>query len=157
MSSFLLSHLTFPLGAKGRKKRLGRGTGSGRGGTSTKGHKGQRARSGVSLRRGFEGGQMPLMRRLPKVGFTNGPFRQRMRIVSLDQINTLVGENPGKIDKVLLKKLGWIQRKDKIKILAKGKLSQKVHIEVDAISVNARKQIEDLGGSVKVLHGKSRE
>ena len=155
MSSSFLSQLVFSPASKGRKKRLGRGTGSGRGGTSTKGHKGQRARSGVSLRRGFEGGQMPLMRRLPKVGFTNGSFTQRVQIISLDQINALVGENQNKIDRILLNKLGWLKKGEKIKVLAKGKLNQKVNVEVDAISVAARKQIEDLGGSVKILHGKS--
>ena len=149
----LLSNLTFFSGSRKAKKRIGRGPGSGRGGTSTKGHKGQRARSGVRLRRGFEGGQMPLMRRLPKVGFTNGPFRKKYQIISLDQINSLT---EGPINGELLRKLGWIQKNQMIKVLAKGKLSRKVNVEVHGISCVARKQIEDLGGSVKVLNGQSR-
>jgi len=140
-------------GAKSSKKRLGRGVGSGLGKTSGKGHKGQKSRSGVSIK-GFEGGQMPIHRRLPKRGF-NKQNRKVYRILNLGDLQKLIDN--GKIDikkeinNSIILSSGVIKNlKDGIRILARGKITSKVNILVDGASKNAVKQVEKAGGNLAV-------
>jgi len=134
-----------------RVKRIGRGDGSGQGGTAGKGHKGQKARSGTGGKVGFEGGQMPLQRRLPKRGFTN-IFRKRYAIVNLDQLNPFTGGAEVTID--LLHEKGVISKKlDGLKVLGRGELSGTIKIKANAVSESARKKIEGAGGTVEVIGG----
>ncbi len=142
-----LSKLTPAEGSvKNAKKRLGRGQGSGKGGTSTKGHKGAQSRSGYSAKRGFEGGQMPLQRRLPKFGFKN-INRVEYRGINLDVIQGLVDNNKvSTIDLALLISKGLAHKNDKIKILGRGELKSKVDVKVHAFSATAKSAIEAKGG-----------
>ena len=131
---------------KNAKKRIGRGQGSGKGGTSTKGHKGAQSRSGYSAKRGFEGGQMPLQRRLPKFGFKN-INRIEYRGVNLDVIQALVETNKvSTIDIAFLISKGLATKNDKVKILGRGELKSKVEIKVHAFSATAKSAIEAKGG-----------
>ncbi len=143
-----LSKLTPAEGSvKNAKKRLGRGQGSGKGGTSTKGHNGAQSRSGYSAKRGFEGGQMPLQRRVPKFGFKN-INRIEYRGVNLDVIQALVEENKIEtIDIAFLISKGLAHKNDKIKILGRGELKSKVEIKVHAFSATAKSAIEAQGGT----------
>jgi len=132
-------------------KRVGRGQGSGRGGTSARGHKGAKSRSGYSSKAGFEGGQMPIQRRLPKVGFKN-INRVEFEVINLDRLSELVEKhNLTDITVDSLKKLRVISKADKIKILGRGELKAKVNVEVHAISETAKKAIEEKGGTVKLV------
>ncbi len=138
-------------GSKRRPKRVGRGLGSGHGRTSTKGHKGQKSRSGGTKGPGFEGGQMPLQRRLPKRGFSNAPFKKEYAIVNLDDINKIADKvdtiNPDiLIEKGVIKKL-----KDGLKVLGNGDINKPITIKTHAISKTARQKIEAKGGKVEVL------
>jgi large subunit ribosomal protein L15 len=134
---------------KNAKKRLGRGQGSGKGGTSTKGHKGAQSRSGYSAKRGFEGGQMPLQRRVPKFGFKN-INRQEYRGVNLDLVQKLVDENKiTSIDCAFLISKGLAHKGDKVKILGRGELNSKVDIKVHAFSATAKAAIEAKGGTAE--------
>ncbi|MEO6904531.1 MAG: 50S ribosomal protein L15 [Bacteroidia bacterium] len=148
-----LSKLTPAEGSvKNAKKRLGRGQGSGKGGTSTKGHKGAQSRSGYSAKRGFEGGQMPLQRRIPKFGFKN-INRVEYRGINLDVIQTLI-DNDSKVNTIDLDFLiskGLANKKDKIKVLGRGELKSKVDIKVHAFSSAAKTAIEAKGGSALAL------
>jgi large subunit ribosomal protein L15 len=136
-------------GAKHRTKRLGCGESSGHGKTSGKGHKGQKARSGGSLRLGFEGGQMPLIRRLPKRGFNNAEFKTVYAIVNLGDLNELDADTH--VNEQLLRDKGFVSGKfDGVKILARGELSKKLTVEADKFSEAARAQIERAGGSVVI-------
>jgi large subunit ribosomal protein L15 len=148
-----LSKLTPAEGSvKNAKKRLGRGQGSGKGGTSTKGHKGAQSRSGYSAKRGFEGGQMPLQRRIPKFGFKN-INRVEYRGINLDVIQTLI-DNDNKVNTIDLDFLiskGLAHKKDKIKVLGRGELKSKVDIKVHAFSSAAKTAIEAKGGSALAL------
>lgn len=131
---------------KNAKKRIGRGQGSGKGGTSTKGHKGAQSRSGYSAKRGFEGGQMPLQRRLPKFGFKN-INRVEFRGVNLDVIQALVETNKvSTIDIAFLISKGLATKNDKVKILGRGELKSKIEIKVHAFSATAKSAIEAQGG-----------
>lgn len=143
-----LNQLT-PLYPRKKQKRIGRGDGSGHGGTSTRGHKGQKARAGGFHKRGFEGGQMPLSRRLPKRGFTN-IFRVSIGIVNVEKLSTL---SPGtEVTLTLAKEKGWVRNgSSKLKILGKGELKQPLVICADQISTSAKKKIEAAGGSFKSL------
>ena len=134
-------------GAVKNRKRIGRGEGSKRGGTSTRGHKGAKSRSGYSRKIGFEGGQQPLQRRVPKFGFTN-PNRKEFNVVNLDTLQKLVDlkKIKGKIEKQDLIDNGLVQKKDLVKILGRGKLSAKLEIKVDAFSTSAKNAIEKAGG-----------
>ena len=147
-----LSKLTPAEGSvKNAKKRLGRGQGSGKGGTSTKGHKGAQSRSGYSAKRGFEGGQMPLQRRIPKFGFKN-INRVEYRGINLDVIQALIDNN--KIDTIDLDFLiskGLAHKNDKIKVLGRGELKSKIDIKVHAFSSGAKSAIEAKGGSALAL------
>ena len=133
-------------GARKNRKRVGRGPGSGHGKTASKGHKGARARSGYSLRAGFEGGQMPLHRRLPKRGFTN-IFKKEYVIVTLDDLNLF--ENGSTVDSNALIEAGIAPHECLIKILANGELTKSLTVQVDKISQGARSKIEAAGGTVK--------
>lgn len=149
MNAMKLSELRPPEGSRKKRKRIGRGDGSGHGGTSTKGHKGLKARSGHSSRPGYEGGQMPLARRIPKKGFKN-IFRREMIIVNLDQLNRFSGEAP--VDAAALLAGGVIHKiGDGIKILAKGTIERALTVRVNAISQTAKEKIEAAGGKVEVI------
>jgi len=141
-----LSSLKPPEGSRKKRKRIGRGDGSGHGGTSTKGHKGQNARSGGGVRPGFEGGQMPLSRRLPKRGFRN-PFRRNIVTINIDQLRRFpegsVIDRTALLDAGLVKRIG-----DGIKVLGKGNIDYPISLKVDMISRGARDKIEAAGGSI---------
>jgi large subunit ribosomal protein L15 len=143
-----LSHLRPAPGAVKERKRLGRGPGSGLGKTSGKGHKGKGARSGGNTPPGYEGGQMPLARRLPKRGFRN-PFREEYRIVNLGSLERFA---PGTIvDLTALQEAGLIRKKHKkVKILANGELTKPLTIKVQAYSQQAREKVIALGGAIEV-------
>lgn len=134
-------------GSRHRTKRLGIGESSGHGKTSGKGHKGQKARSGGSIRLGFEGGQMPLIRRLPKRGFNNAAFKTVYAIVNLDDLNDF--DAGGTVNEETLLKANLIRGNyDGIKILGRGELTKALTIEADKVSEAARAAIEKAGGSV---------
>ena len=133
-------------------KRIGRGTGSGRGGTSTKGHKGAKSRAGYSTKIGFEGGQMPLQRRLPKFGFT--PLNKiHFKPINLDELQELIEKTgAGVIDAELLNQNGLAGKNDKIKILARGEVKAfKAEIKAHAFSAAATEAIEKAGGKVTLI------
>ncbi|MGA8830753.1 MAG: 50S ribosomal protein L15 [Desulfomonilaceae bacterium] len=140
-----LSNLERPVTA-GRRKRVGRGESSGLGKTCGKGHKGQKSRSGGKVARGFEGGQMPLQRRLPKKGFNN-VFRIEYNVVSLKTISKLNPSEP--ITGALLREKNIVKRVGPIKLLSDGEVSAAYVIRLDAVSDNARKKIGDAGGTVE--------
>ncbi|MDR3402312.1 MAG: 50S ribosomal protein L15 [Chthoniobacter sp.] len=134
-------------GSKHRVKRLGCGESSGHGKTSGKGHKGQKARSGGSIRLGFEGGQMPLIRRMPKRGFNNAEFKTRFAIVNLDTLNEF--DNGATVDEQSLLAAGVIRRPyDAVKILGSGELKKKLTIVANKASETAKAAIEKAGGSL---------
>jgi len=142
-----LSNIRAPRKASENKKRVGRGMGSGMGKTSTRGHKGQRSRSGSRMMRGFEGGQMPLHRRLPKRGFTN-IFRQEYSIVNLEKLAAL-GEST--INPDVLRKAGVISTKRPVKILGDGELNSAITVQAHKFSKSAEEKITKAGGKVEVL------
>jgi large subunit ribosomal protein L15 len=142
-----LSNLRPPKGATANKKRVGRGMGSGMGKTSTRGHKGQRSRSGSRMMRGFEGGQMPLHRRLPKRGFTN-IFRVEYQVVNLDRLETLGEKN---ITPELLVKSGMAGKHDLIKILGDGELKTALTVQAHKFSKSAEEKIVKAGGKIEVI------
>jgi len=134
-------------GAKKRRKRIGCGESSGHGKTSCKGHKGQKARAGAGIRPGFEGGQMPLHRRLPKKGFSNVQFRDVYEVVNVGALNAF--EDGTVINEAILRENNIVNRNcDAIKILGSGDLSRKLTIEIKNVSASAREKIEKAGGSV---------
>lgn len=138
-------------GSVKNNKRVGRGQGSGRGGTSTRGHKGAKSRSGYSRKRGFEGGQMPIQRRLPKRGFKNYN-RVEYVAINLERIQALVEKyNLSKVNFETLYEHGVIKKSDKIKILGNGELTSKIDVTAHAFSESAKKAIEAVGGSVTTL------
>jgi large subunit ribosomal protein L15 len=145
-----LSSLKPPAGQKHRKKRVGRGMGSGKGKTSTRGHKGARSISGYSIMRGFEGGQMPLHRRLPKRGFTN-IFRTEYAVVNLDRLAEL-GEKELTFEKFT--ELGLVKKREGlIKILGDGELKVAVTVHAHKFSKSAQEKIEKAGGKAIVIGG----
>jgi large subunit ribosomal protein L15 len=149
----ILSNLKYAEGSRKKRKRVGRGEGSGHGTQATRGMNGQRSRSGSKSRAWFEGGQMPLQRRIPKFGFTN-IFKETYQVVNLNALQRIANEN--KIEKVLnieeLKNLGLISSiKKPVKILGKGELKAKINLEVNAISKSAKEKIESAGGSIKLI------
>lgn len=149
----ILSNLKYAEGSRKKRKRVGRGEGSGHGGQSTRGMNGQRSRSGSKKRAWFEGGQMPLQRRIPKFGFTN-IFKETYQVVNLNALQRIANEN--KIEKIInieeLKNLGLISSiKRPVKILGKGELKAKLNLEVNAVSQSAKEKIESAGGSIKLI------
>jgi len=142
-----LSNIRAPKKASGNKKRVGRGMGSGMGKTSTRGHKGQRSRSGSRMMRGFEGGQMPLHRRVPKRGFTN-IFRKEYDIVNLEKLAAL-GEKTITPEVLLAARL--VQGKNQIKVLGDGELTSALTIQAHKFSKSAQEKITKAGGKFEVL------
>jgi large subunit ribosomal protein L15 len=142
-----LSNIHAPKKATEKRKRVGRGMGSGMGKTSTRGHKGQRSRSGSRMIRGFEGGQMPLHRRMPKRGFTN-IFRKEYNIVSLERLVEL-GETT--INPDVLRQAGVIKTKHPVKILGDGELSVALTVSAHKFSKSAQEKITKAGGKIEVL------
>jgi len=144
-----LNELQPAVGARHKKKRVGRGQGSGCGGTAGRGHKGQNARSGGGVKVGFEGGQMPLQRRLPKRGFTN-KFALIIREVNLRDLNRFVAGTI--VDAQVLAENGLIKGAfNQIKILGNGELTRSLTIKIDRISARAKIKVEAAGGSVELI------
>jgi len=150
-----LSNLAPQKGAKKKRKRVGRGPGSGRGKTSTRGHKGQKARSGGAKGAGFEGGQTPLYRRLPKRGFKN-PFRVEYQVVNLDRIDKVFSEGETVDPESLLQKRLISKKNMPIKILGRGSVSKPLTVKVHAISKKAKSVIESAGGRVELISSKNK-
>lgn len=148
-----LNEIARPGGRKAKKtRRLGRGDASGRGGTAGRGHKGQKARAGGYHKVGFEGGQMPLARRLPKRGFTN-IFRKEYAIINLDQLNSAYPKG-GEVTIDALQEKRLISRTlNGLKVLGRGEISSAIKVKAHKISESARKKIEAAGGSVEVMRG----
>ncbi|SRR5579872_2627038 len=142
-----LSNIRAPKKASEKRKRVGRGMGSGMGKTSTRGHKGQRSRSGSRMLRGFEGGQMPLHRRMPKRGFTN-IFRKEYNIVNLEKLAAL-GETT--ITPELLLKAGVVSTRRPVKILGDGELTTALTVHAHKFSKSAQEKITKAGGKFEVL------
>jgi large subunit ribosomal protein L15 len=138
-------------GSVRNRKRVGRGPGSGKGGTSTRGHKGAKSRSGYSRKIGFEGGQMPLQRRVPKFGFKN-PNRVEYKAINLSDIQALVTKlGVSDISVELLASNGLVGNKDLVKVLGNGELTSKVNITAHKFSATAQTAIEKVGGTVTQL------
>ena len=145
-----LESIYAPYGATKTRKRVGRGTGSGLGKTSGKGHKGQNARSGGGVRPGFEGGQLPLFRRLPKRGFSNALFKTEYAVINLSDLNRF--EDGTVVTPELLKDLGLVKKQlDGIKVLGNGKLEKKLTVKAHKFSSKAQEEIEKLGGKIEVM------
>jgi large subunit ribosomal protein L15 len=141
-------------GAKHRRKRIGQGESSGRGRTAGRGGKGQTARSGSSIRIGFEGGQMPLIRRIPKRGFNNYEFATRYNSVNVGELNQF--EDGARVDETALRAIGLANgRSHGIKILGSGELTKKLTLVVSAVSASAKAKIEALGGAVEIIAKKT--
>lgn len=143
-----LSNLKPAVGSTFNSKRVGRGPGSGKGGTSTRGHKGAKSRSGYSRKIGFEGGQMPLQRRLPKWGFKN-MNRVEYKVINLDALEALAAaRDMEKIGLDELRAAGLVGKKDLVKVLGNGSLTKKLAVEANAFSATAEKAIVEAGGSI---------
>jgi len=139
-----------PFGATKTRKRVGRGTSSGTGKTSGKGHKGQNARSGGGVRPGFEGGQLPLYRRLPKRGFSNAKFKTEYAVINLSDLNSF--EEGAIVTPELLKEMGLVKNQlNGIKVLGQGTLERKLTVKAHKFSEVAKQQIEKLGGKAEVM------
>ena len=146
-----LSNLKPAEGSTKNRKRIGRGTGSGRGGTSTRGHKGAGSRSGNKTKVGFEGGQMPLQRRVPKVGFKN-PNRVEYTGVNLDVLQALTEKYTlSSVDFDTLKEHGLVSKNGLVKILGRGELKAKLEVKAHAFTATAQKAIEAAGGTIVKL------
>lgn len=146
-----LSNLSPAQGSTHKKKRVGRGVGSGLGKTAGRGQKGQKSRAGGSPRVGFEGGQMPMSRRLPKRGFKN-IFSKVVAVINVDDLNRF--ENGDIVDVVKLREFGLVKGQfDAVKVLGNGDINKKLSLVVDAISATAKDKIEKAGGSVEVCGG----
>lgn len=138
-------------GATQKTKRIGRGQGSGHGGTATRGHKGQKSRSGFKRKRNFEGGQMPLQMRLPKRGF-NSPNRVEYVPMNLGQLESIAEKfATDTISMEFLVENGIIKKRDKVKVLGSGELTKKLTVGVTACSAKAKQTIEELGGNINLV------
>jgi len=145
-----LHNISVPAGATKTRKIVGRGPGSGLGKTSGKGHKGQNARSGGGVRPGFEGGQLPLFRRLPKRGFSNAMFKTEYAVINLSDLNKF--EDGAIVTPELLKEMGLVKNQlDGIKVLGNGTLEKKLTVKAHKFSSRALEQIEKLGGKAEVI------
>jgi large subunit ribosomal protein L15 len=149
----ILNKLTPSKGSNKKGKRLGRGKGSGKGKTSTRGNKGAKSRSGNSIKLGFEGGQMPLHKRIPKLGFKN-INKKKYKIFNLEKIEYLI--NMGKLKKNLINNnvlitIGLLKKKDKFKILGRGKLTHKIKIWAHKFSKKAYLNIKKIGGKTRII------
>jgi large subunit ribosomal protein L15 len=137
-------------GAFKERKRVGRGTSSGNGKTAGKGHKGQNARSGGGVRPGFEGGQLPLFRRLPKRGFSNALFKTRYAIINLSDLEKF--EDGANVTPEMLKDMGLVKKElDGVKVLGNGNLTKKINVKANAFSTSAKEAIEAKGGKAEVI------
>lgn len=146
-----LHNLTPAPGAIKKGKRIARGQGSGRGGTSTKGHKGQQSRTGYKRKRHHEGGQMPLQMRIPKVGF-NSPNRKDYVGINLDQLEAFATKHELKeVTLETLRKTNYIKKRDIVKILGRGELTGKISVEAHAATKTARAAIEEKGGQITIV------
>ena len=143
-----LANLSPKEGSTKNRKRLGRGPGTGHGKTAGRGHKGFKSRSGSGIKPGFEGGQMPLQRRLPKRGFTN-IFKKEYTLVSLSQLDSL--DNQDVISVEALISAGFVRKGERVKVLANGEVTKAIKIKVDKISVSAKAKIEAAGGEVLAI------
>ena len=145
-----LNSIVAPEGAKHDRKRVGRGVGSGLGKTSGRGHKGQNARSGGGVRPGFEGGQLPLFRRLPKRGFKNALFKIRYAVINLSDLDKF--EEGAVVTPELLKEMGLIKKQlDGVKVLGNGTLTKKLTVKANKFSDAALREIEKIGGKAEVI------
>ena len=144
-------HTMYPAeGATKTRKRVGRGVGSGLGKTSGRGENGQKSRSGYSHKAGFEGGQLPLFRRLPKRGFSNAKFKTTYAVINLSDLNNF--DNDAVVTPELLKEMGLVKNQlDGIKVLGNGKLEKKLTVKAHKFSSEAKTQIEKLGGKAEVI------
>lgn len=134
-------------GAVKKRKRIARGVGSGHGRTATRGHKGAKSRSGFKNKRNFEGGQMPIQMRLPKIGFKN-PNRQSYEVINIGQLQALADKHGiDKVDLETLIKMGKVSKTDRVKILGQGELSAKLEVQAHAFSKSAKAAIESAGGT----------
>jgi large subunit ribosomal protein L15 len=144
-----LNELSPPNGSKTSRKRVGRGSGSGCGKTSGRGHKGQNARSGGGVRPGYEGGQMPIQRRLPKIGFTN-IFKKRFAVVNIRDLSKF--ESGSVVDEAALVRSGIVKgRRDGVKLLSQGNIAFPLTLKVNGVSKIAKEKIEKSGGKVEVI------
>jgi large subunit ribosomal protein L15 len=146
-----LSNIKPAKGSTKNRKRIGRGTGSGRGGTSTRGHKGAKSRSGYSSKPGFEGGQMPLHRRLPKFGFRNFN-RLEYKPINLDILEDLAKKVSGIIDAKALQENGLMSKNDRVKVLGRGELKSKIEVVAHKFSASAIAAIEKAGGKATLIN-----
>ncbi len=145
-----LHNIESPDGVTRKTKRVGRGTGSGHGKTSTRGHKGQKARSGGGVRLGFEGGQMPLQRRIPKRGFSNSVFKKEYAIVNVGDLNIFLDGT--EVTPELLQEVGLVKKMhDGLKILGNGDLEKTLTVKTNKISQQAQEKITVRGGKVEVI------
>ncbi len=146
-----LSKLTPAVGSTKKRKRVGRGQGSGFGGTSTRGHKGAKSRSGYKTKRGFEGGQMPLQRRIPKFGFKNRN-RVEYKGVNIDVLQALADERKmTSFDPISMVEAGVASKNDLIKVLGRGELSSALEVKAHAFSASAKEAIEAKGGTTEIF------
>ncbi|MEE2954482.1 MAG: 50S ribosomal protein L15 [Bacteroidota bacterium] len=148
-----LNKLKPAAGSIKKPKRIGRGEGSKKGGTSTRGHKGAKSRSGYSRKFGFEGGQQPLQRRVPKFGFTN-PNRKEYKVINIDFLQYLLDNKKvkkGVITKEFFIENRLIKKKDRVKILGRGKITGKIELTVESCSKSAKEAIEKAGGKVNII------
>lgn len=146
-----LSKLKPAEGSTHKEKRIGRGQGSGHGGTSTRGHKGAKSRSGFSKKVGFEGGQMPIQRVVPKFGFTN-INRKEYKAINLDTLQQLADKfNISVIDVSVLEVHGLVGKNDRVKILGNGELKAKLDVKANAFSKSAKEAIENLQGTTEII------
>ena len=145
-----LNELQRNIGATQKKKRVGRGPGSGLGKTSGKGQKGQKARSGVSIKAVFEGGQLPLYRRIPKRGFTNAKFKTVYGTINVEELNRF--EDGTVVTPALLKDTGLVKKQyDGVKVLGNGKLEKKLTIQANKFSASALEKIKEAGSKAEVI------
>lgn len=145
-----LDKLSYSEGSKKKRNRVGRGTGSGSGKTSGKGHKGQKARSGYSRKPGFEGGQLPLFKRVPKRGFSNYEFKTKYAVINVEDLNAF--EENVEVTPEILKDTGILKNQlDGVKILGNGTLDKKLIVKAHKFTATAREKIESKGGKVEVI------
>jgi len=160
MAKDILSNLTPAPGSRKNRKRIGRGQGSGHGGTSTRGHKGAGSRSGSGYRAWFEGGQMPLTRRLPKRGF-HSPFRVEFQVVNIETLEKLATDGRlqnGLVNPEVLAKLGVVKNTGiPVKVLGNGDLKAKLEVSAHAFSKSAVQKIETVGGKAQTISSTSKE
>ena len=160
MAKDILSNLTPAKGSRKKPKRIGRGQGSGHGGTSTRGHKGQGSRSGSNYRAWFEGGQMPLVRRVPKRGFHN-PFRVEYQVVNVDTLEKLAAGGKvanGVVNPEVLIKLGVVKKKNRpVKVLGTGELKARLDVSAHAFSASAAQKITTAGGKTQMISAATKE